>query len=126
MYPWPHCHDQTSVIPILTLELKIHEIIKNMYNDQLPKALGLYFIILILTFLFAVFFLKIKLFHAFIFALIIAYIFLYFIFIPTKYNIFSEFNSANAIYITIQYFTLITVFIYALVCSLKKSNCPTS
>ena len=90
--------------------------------NELRKALVSYVVITILIFIFMIYFIKLEIIHSLVFSLILGQIFLNFIFIPTKYNIFSEFCNANAFYIFIQNFTPIVVYIYALYFSVKSKN----
>lgn len=100
---------------------------KNLFNilsdgtPNLGSALFSYIFVFIISFMAFTFFVKLSFIFAIITSLIISQIFLNFIFVPTKYNIFSELTSLNAFYIFIQVVTPISIYIFAFtVCLLMK------
>jgi len=86
-------------------------------NYELEKALFAYVVSFLVIFLILIFFFKKQILNSFIFSLILSQIFLNIIFLPTKYNIFSELTNTNALYILIQFATPVVAYVY----SLKKS-----
>jgi len=92
-------------------------------SKDLKKAVGSFFLILLIAWLFSYYVLKLKTVASFIIAVVVGFIMLNVLFFPHRINTFSEFNSSMAIYIFIQTFTPLIIYIYALYCALKSSRC---
>lgn len=82
--------------------------------DELDKALIAYLITFLIVFFILVLFLKKKLFISLVFSIILSHIFLSFIFIPTKFNIFRELNTSNVMYIFIQTVSPVIIYVFAI------------
>ncbi len=92
-------------------------------SPDLIRAVGAFMVILVIVYIFSYYFLKIKVASSFVFSLIVAFILLNILFFPHRINTFSEFNSGLAIYILIQTFTPLVIYIYAIWTALHSKRC---
>lgn len=99
---------------------------KNIFNNlfdsdgELEKALIAYLMCFLIMFVILIFVFKKSFFNSLLFSLVLSQIFLNIIFLPTKYNIYTEMSNSSALYIFIQFITPVIVYIYVMKNTLKK------
>lgn len=94
----------------------------NDLNYEIKHAIIAYIVLFILTCLGLYYGAKFTFGGAFIISIVISQVFLNVIFMPTKIDFFSEFNSYVAIYCLIQFLAPIIIYIYAITMAINSRN----